>query len=123
VIPGNVSLKGALCIYCIYCYACKLLSSQSNLFINGFCDWKHPERISNHKKSVDHRQHMLALLNSSKTHIFCECFTLPAHKSGTELLEGDLEACRSCCQVFLDSKGMMKNWDHHTMGIILLCLT
>lgn len=38
----------------LYCYARKLFSSQSHAFINGFCDWKHPERISDHEKSVDH---------------------------------------------------------------------
>ncbi|MBN3309056.1 ZMYM1 protein, partial [Amia calva] len=34
--------------------------------MNGFCDWKHSKRISDHEKSTDHRHHMLALLNRSK---------------------------------------------------------
>nr|XP_033475584.1 zinc finger MYM-type protein 1-like [Epinephelus lanceolatus] len=31
----------------------------------GFCDWKHPERISDHEKSAEHRQNMLSLLHRS----------------------------------------------------------
>lgn len=49
----------------VYCYACKLLSSQKHAFISGFCDWKHPERISDHEKSAEHRQNMLSLLHRS----------------------------------------------------------
>ncbi|XP_070407799.1 uncharacterized protein [Nothobranchius furzeri] len=50
----------------VYCYACKLLSSQKHAFISGFCDWKHPERVSDHEKSPEHRQNMLSLLHRSK---------------------------------------------------------
>lgn len=50
----------------VYCYACKLLSSQKHAFSIGFCDWKHPERVSDHEKSAEHRQNMLSLLHRSK---------------------------------------------------------
>ncbi|XP_042567684.1 uncharacterized protein LOC109060026 [Cyprinus carpio] len=42
----------------VYCYACKLLSSQKHAFIIEFCDWKHPERVSDHEKSAEHRQNI-----------------------------------------------------------------
>ena len=51
----------------VYCFACKLLSSQAqhNAFTSGFCDWRHPERISDQEKSTNHQHSMLALLRRS----------------------------------------------------------
>lgn len=50
----------------IYCFACKLFSSHHGAFIVGFSDWKHPERITEHEISGEHKKCMLSLTCRSK---------------------------------------------------------
>nr|XP_055031284.1 zinc finger MYM-type protein 5-like [Misgurnus anguillicaudatus] len=50
----------------VFCYSCKLFSSKRHAFTDGFSDWKHPERISEHERSPGHMSCMLALLHRSK---------------------------------------------------------
>lgn len=70
-LPNNKVVSREWLIYSpsagmVYCFACKLLSSQCNAFTSGFSDWRHPERISDHEKSANHRHSMLDLLRRSK---------------------------------------------------------
>lgn len=60
---------------CIYCYSCKLFSTKHNAFVDGFCDWKHSERIEEHERSAEHRACMQMLHQRSK---------------GTETIDSDL---------------------------------
>lgn len=41
----------------VFCFACKLFGVTKNAFVDGFCDWKHPHRISEHERSPVHVQH------------------------------------------------------------------
>uniref|UniRef100_A0A673NLW3 TTF-type domain-containing protein n=1 Tax=Sinocyclocheilus rhinocerous TaxID=307959 RepID=A0A673NLW3_9TELE len=52
---------------CIYCYSCKLFSTKYNAFVDGFCDWKHSERIGEHERSAAHRACMQMLHRRSKS--------------------------------------------------------
>lgn len=70
-LPNNEVVSREWLIYSpsagmVYCFACKLLSSQRNAFTSGFSDWRHPERISDHEKSANHRHSMLTLLHRTK---------------------------------------------------------
>ncbi len=50
----------------VFCFSCKLFSSKRHAFTDGFSDWKHPERISEHERSPGHMSCMLALFHRSK---------------------------------------------------------
>uniref|UniRef100_A0A8C5GFL1 TTF-type domain-containing protein n=1 Tax=Gouania willdenowi TaxID=441366 RepID=A0A8C5GFL1_GOUWI len=50
----------------IFCFPCKVFSQCNNAFIAGFSDWKHPERITEHEMSGEHRRCMLSLAHRSK---------------------------------------------------------
>lgn len=45
----------------VFCFACKILGA-TNAFVDGFCDWKHPHRISEHERSPVHMSNMLTLM-------------------------------------------------------------
>jgi hypothetical protein len=49
----------------VFCFACMLFSSKKNQFVTGFSDWKHPERVRDHEKSLPHMTNMLALCQRS----------------------------------------------------------
>ncbi|KAL7395864.1 hypothetical protein ABVT39_024568 [Epinephelus coioides] len=46
----------------VFCFACKLFGVTKNAFVDGFCDWKHPHRISEHERSPVHMSNMLTLM-------------------------------------------------------------
>ena len=50
---------------CVYCFCCRLLSAdRGNQFVgSGFNDWKHPNLISQHESSANHRSSLLALFS------------------------------------------------------------
>lgn len=47
----------------IYCFACKLCLLRSHPFVAGYSNWKHPEWIVEHVRSVGHLACMIALLH------------------------------------------------------------
>lgn len=51
----------------IYCIQCTLFGSKTgSIFVKGFNDWKHPERIGEHEKSKEHRENTkTAILRST----------------------------------------------------------
>lgn len=50
----------------VYFFACKFLSIKMHAFIEGFSDWKHTECLSEHEKSLENRNCMLAWIWHAK---------------------------------------------------------
>ena len=52
----------------VYCFICRLLSNASDaqLTKEGFCDWKHPNRLCEHETSKEHVQAVVELASIAK---------------------------------------------------------
>ncbi|XP_042214598.1 uncharacterized protein LOC121861102 [Homarus americanus] len=68
---GEVVKRSWLCFFPtngrVYCFFCKLMGvSRSQFTSDGFCDWKHTNRLVAHEQSKDHIQAVLSAASRAK---------------------------------------------------------
>lgn len=50
----------------VYCVPCRLFGNQVPIAQEGWSDWKHPERVTDHENTNDHKNCVLTMIERSR---------------------------------------------------------